>query len=298
MSEHPTDHLVERAVRRMRTPRAAGLGTAPSRVDLSGASAPALQQRPSVTIETLSRAGAITVTGRRTRAGEEWQIVAQTLQRRQLTVSAGSLGTALMVTSSRPREGKSYCSLNLAVTMAQGGRSDVLLVDVDEKPGNLTDVLGLADRPGLHDLMTDRTLDPLGVITPTAVKGLDLLTIGRGGEGGGGTGNGATGRMQGCGRDISRDLVTILDHVARQQPDRLLILDTAPCLASSDAASLAPHVGQIVMIVEAERTQQGELESAIGLLSTCETISLVLNKARTGTTGHFGSYYDLYGKGW
>ena len=293
MNDHPTDHLVERAVRGRRIPEAAWLGTAPTGLDRpvredagppGGGAGSALQQRLPVDVGTLVKAGAVTVASRRTRAGEEWQIVAQVLQRRQLTVSGGRLSSALMVTSSRPREGKSFCSLNLAVTMTQRGSADVLLVDLDDKPGNLTDLLGLSDRPGLHDLMTSRMLDPDAVVTPTAVRGLDLLTIGGG-------------REDCDGRGISQDLVTILGSMAQQRPDRLLILDMAPCLANSDAASLAPHVGQIAMIVEAERTQQGELEAAIELLSTCETISLILNKTRTGITGHFGSYYSLYGKG-
>ena len=88
----------------------------------------------------------------------------------------------------------------------------------------------------------------------------------------------------------------ILERIARRDPDRLLILDTAPCLASSDAAALAPHVGQIAMVVEAQRTQRGELDSALDLLASCETISLVLNKARAGNNGRFGSYYDRYGR--
>jgi hypothetical protein len=61
-------------------------------------------------------------------------------------------------------------------------------------------------------------------------------------------------------------------------------------MASSDAAALAPLVGQIVFVVEANNTQQGEIEAALSTLSTCPRISLLLNKSDSLATEHFGSY--------
>ena len=62
---------------------------------------------------------------------------------------------------------------------------------------------------------------------------------------------------------------------------------------SSVPGVLALHVGQIVFVVEAEQTTQAGVDAALGLLSTCNNIYLLLNKApATGEIDNFGAYYD------
>ena len=80
------------------------------------------------------------------------------------------------------------------------------------------------------------------------------------------------------------------EELTQRLPDHYLIIDTPPCMASSDAAALAPLVGQIVFVVEANNTQQGEIQAALSTLSTCPRISLLLNKSDSLATEHFGSY--------
>jgi protein-tyrosine kinase len=74
-----------------------------------------------------------------------------------------------------------------------------------------------------------------------------------------------------------------------------MVLDSAPCLATSDAATLAPIVKQIALIVEAERTQRGDLEATLELLRPCQNITLILNKVRIDTKEEYGDYY-YYGE--
>ena len=88
----------------------------------------------------------------------------------------------------------------------------------------------------------------------------------------------------------SREMGALLDEMARRFGDRYTIIDTPPCMASSDAAALAPLVGQIVFVVEAYNTQQAEVEAALSVLSACPQISLLLNKSDTQASEHFGSY--------
>ncbi len=295
MTDLAAPHLIERAVKRMRQRRAPDaddvLLEPADRAVVPARTAPAVR----LELDALRRAGIAVLGEGRSRAAEEWRIIADMLQRRQQAAYGRSLPGALMLTSSRPAEGKSFCALNLAATIARGGSAAVLLVDLDDKPDSLTGLLGLAGQPGLHDLVTGQgagqgTGQGTGqaaafedVVVATAQPNLSVLPIGRPVE-------------AERGRGVTRAAITVLERIARRDPDRLLILDTAPCLASSDAAALAPHVGQIAMIVEAQRTQRGELDSALDLIATCETISLVLNKARSGTTNRFGSYYDRYGR--
>jgi protein-tyrosine kinase len=60
---------------------------------------------------------------------------------------------------------------------------------------------------------------------------------------------------------------------------------------------LATHMGQIVMVVEAERTSQEALKEALSQIESCEVIGMVLNKATSvlGNDNYYG-YYGSYGK--
>lgn len=88
------------------------------------------------------------------------------------------------------------------------------------------------------------------------------------------------------------DMTALLTELTHRFSDRFVILDTPPCMVSSDAATMAPLVGQIVFVVEAYRTQQDEIEASVGMLNACPRISLLLNKSAQ-VSAHFGSYrYD------
>jgi Mrp family chromosome partitioning ATPase len=89
-------------------------------------------------------------------------------------------------------------------------------------------------------------------------------------------------------------MALLMAEMTRRFADRYIIIDTPPCMASSDAAALAPLVGQIVFIVEAHHTQQVEIEASLSMLSACPRISLLLNKSDTMAGEHFGSYEYYY----
>ena len=92
----------------------------------------------------------------------------------------------------------------------------------------------------------------------------------------------------------SNQMAMLMSEMTHRFGDRYIIIDTPPCMASSDAAALAPLVGQIVFIVEAHHTQQMEIESSLSMLSACPRISLLLNKSDTMSGEYFGSYNYYY----
>ena len=83
-------------------------------------------------------------------------------------------------------------------------------------------------------------------------------------------------------------------RLGRRDGNRVVLLDAAPCLSTSDPAALAPVVGQILMVVQAERTQREEVESALELLQACPSIMLVLNRAHPWNRHTFGGYSSDY----
>ncbi|HXC11879.1 MAG TPA: polysaccharide biosynthesis tyrosine autokinase [Stellaceae bacterium] len=181
----------------------------------------------------------------------------------------------VMITSSRPGEGKTFVSLNLAFAFASEREVKALLVDVDTHHSALNNILGLHDVKGLVDVLAG-TADLSATLVRTNIENLLVLPSGRGGP--------HVPELLSSSR-----MSALLDELTRRFPDRFIILDTPPCMASSDPVTLAPLVGQIVFVVEAHRTQQDEIEAGLSMLSPCPRISLLLNKSEQASA-HFGSY--------
>jgi Mrp family chromosome partitioning ATPase len=86
----------------------------------------------------------------------------------------------------------------------------------------------------------------------------------------------------------------VLDALTAHHPKRIVIFDSPPALMASPASILAGKVGQIVMVVRADKTTEAELREAIGLLSGCDNISLMLNGTGFTASGRrFGTYYGF-----
>ena len=182
----------------------------------------------------------------------------------------------IMVTSARPGEGKTFTALNLALAFASERSVKALLVDVDTQHSTVPEILGFEGQKGIVDVLAGN-LELPEVLIQTNIPNLMILPAGRGGP--------HVPELL-----SSPEMGALLDEMTQRLPDHYLIIDTPPCMASSDAAALAPLVGQIVFVVEANNTQQGEIEAALSTLSTCPRISLLLNKSDSLATEHFGSY--------
>jgi capsular exopolysaccharide synthesis family protein len=143
----------------------------------------------------------------------------------------------VLLTSARPSEGKTSVTLNLAITLAQSGRR-VVVVDADLRAGNCHTLLRLSNRYGLvHLLSDDLPLDT--VVQRTAVDGLYLIPRGAvppdpayllGSE-----------RM----REVLQSLRTRFD---------LVLIDTPPAIAVSDALDLSVQCDGVLLVLRAERT--------------------------------------------
>ncbi|MBN9562403.1 MAG: chromosome partitioning ATPase [Alphaproteobacteria bacterium] len=242
-----------------------------------------MRSTPAIDTAVLERAGMIDWSKGRSRVSEEFRIIQSHIMRTAFAPESTGQGLAnlVMVTSARPGEGKSFASLNLALSIARQRDHAVLLVDTDSKDESFGRSLGLVDTPGLLDLALDPRLNADDLITPTGFEKLSILPIGTKPE--------ASAELF-----ATRQMTRLIKDLARRYADRVVILDAAPCLSSSDPSTLAPIVGQIVLVVEAERTQRAELESALDLIQSCPTISLLLNKVQVTTSHTFGAYASSY----
>ena len=248
----------------------------------AGTGAPSLLAPPAISSEALEQAGMVLARNARSRISEEYRIVIGRVLRALKADSPGNgAQNVVMVTSARPGEGKSFSALNLAGSIAQHGNDKVLLVDLDAKLRPVSALLGVNDRIGFQDLVTNPSLRPEDLILQTALDNLSVLPVG-------------TRMSGGVDANATRPIPPTVTRLARRFPKHVIVLDAPPCLSTSDPHTIAPYVGQVVMVVEAERTQRSELEAAIDLVRVCPTITILLNKVRLTTSYTFGAY-DYYG---
>jgi len=247
---------------------------------VTGADRPVPLLRPqfSVVNAALARAGMVDWARNDARLADEFRIVqGQILQKMALSPAAApAQDNIIMVTSARPGEGKSFSSLNLAGSLASCSLRPVILVDADIKRHTLTTALGLAGREGLLNLAADLASDDADMLVATAIPLLRIMPIGL--------------RVPKDATISGRTLLNTLSHCARQHADSLIVLDTAPCLSSSEPSTLASLAGHIVMVVEAQQTQRAELEAALRLVSACPSVALMLNKVQINGSDTFGAY--------
>jgi protein-tyrosine kinase len=241
-----------------------------------------LQGGPAVDAVALERGGMVDWSRTRSRISEEFRLVQRQILRSAFGPGAEpGFSNLLMVTSARPGEGKSFTSVNLAGSIARQGDHHVLLVDADSKRDSFCYSLGLAEARGLLDLVANPKLDPAPLIVKTPIERLSILPVGRE-------------RERSAELFSTKEMTRLIQSLGRRYADRLLILDAPPCLSTSDPAVLAPVVGQILFVVEADRTQRDEVEASLDLIQACQTITLVLNKQQISSRYTFGAYSSYY----
>jgi protein-tyrosine kinase len=277
-------------------PRMLGQAAVLDRPEESAASPPPLGPRPgladpaagmlqgpvSIDAVSLERAGMVDWSRTRTRISEEFRLVQRQIIRSAFGPGAEpGFSNLLLVTSARPGEGKSFMSTNLSGSIARQGDHHVLLVDADSKRDSICYSLGLAQARGLLDLAANPKLDPAPLIVKTPIERLSILPVGRE-------------RERSAELFSTKEMTRLIQSLGRRYADRLLILDAPPCLSTSDPAVLAQVVGQILFVVEADRTQRDEIEASLDLIQACPTITMVLNKQQISSRYTFGAYSSYY----
>ncbi|MBA3838271.1 MAG: exopolysaccharide biosynthesis protein [Zymomonas sp.] len=214
---------------------------------------------------------------------EEFRLIKRQLllTARAVAATQGDRARAILVGSANANEGKTYCAINLALSIAAERDTEVVLIDADvAKPGVLA-ALALEDRPGLLDALADPNAAIEDYLVPTDVPHLTLLPAGS-------RSNHDTELL------ASRRTPELLGALLASDPRRIVILDTPPALAASPAATLALNVGQVLLVVRADATSDTDLRAAVSLLNGCEHIQLALNAVTLMPGGHrFGSYYGI-----
>jgi protein-tyrosine kinase len=188
-------------------------------------------------------------------------------------------GERILICSAHPNEGKTFCAVNLALSMAQEKDNRVLLVDADFAKPSVLNRLGIESGRGLMDALADPLIDVEDLVIATDIPGFSVLPAG-------------AQTNQDTEYLAASRTGEVIDQLTLHDPARIIIFDSPPALAASPASVLALLVGQAVMVVHADVTTDSALRDALSLLSGCENIQLMLNRAKFSPTGRkFGSYY-------
>ncbi|WP_159628341.1 XrtA-associated tyrosine autokinase [Massilia puerhi] len=226
-------------------------------------------RRVQLDLARMREQGMVTAAGGRTNLLEEFRVIKRPLLKRAFAERAPhkNPGNLIMITSSLPGEGKTYSSINLAMSIAMELDHTVLLVDADVARPSVMRTLGLPAQRGLMDILVDDSIDVSDVLLRTNVETLAILPAG-------------TSTPHATELLASSAMTALVHELAHRYPDRVIIFDSPPLMLTSESRELASHMGQIVVVVEAQTTTQHAVKEALHRLEGFENVNLIYNKTR------------------
>jgi len=188
----------------------------------------------------------------------------------------------IMVTSSTENEGKTYSAINMAMSIAMEKDRRVLLIDADVAKPSHHNYFDVEMNDGLTDLLMDRVKDVSQIIYQTNIPSLSLMFAG-------------TQTEHATELFASNAMEDFVDELSKRYDDRVIIFDSAPLLLTTEASVLASIMGQIIFVIEAEKTSHEMVKSSLGMLSN-RIVLLLLNKMRGSNKlagyGYYGKYEE------
>ncbi len=299
--------LIEQAAQRLEQLRRAGVvvpetgGAAPqaaaqvpSVVDKQGPATEAHEARDEVVISSrrveldlamLESTGIVTPNAPRSHIADEYRVIKRPLISNAMGRGAAALahGNLIMVTSAVSGEGKSFTSVNLAMSIAAELDHTVMLVDADVARPSILRMLGLPDGPGLLDLLEGKA-QMSGVLMRTNIDKLTILPSG-------------TPHARATELLASDAMRLLLNDISERYPDRIVIFDSPPLLLTTEARVLATQMGQVILVVQADNTLQVDVQHALATIESCPVKMMLLNKVRAEAKGKYGYGYG-YGHGY
>ncbi len=243
--------------------------------------------------EKLADAGMIVPGAAVTALAEEFRLVKRQLLNTVRAIRAqdgeanGDRARMILVSSAKPNDGKTFCAINLALSLAAERDVEILLVDADFAKPDILARLGAAEGPGLLDVLNGTIASAEDCILDTDVPQLSVLPAG-------------TRSVADTELLASARAHAVLDGLAAANPRRIVIFDSPPILAASPASVLAGHVGQVMLVVRADKSSEGDLREAVALLDACDQVQLVLNSVSFQPGGRryagYGAYYGEPGQ--
>ena len=223
--------------------------------------------------------------GERTPVSESFRRIKRHILTNVSNPDAPSGSNLVMITSSMPKEGKTFCTINLAISLAMEMDRRVLLVDADVLRPSVSASLGIKTvEKGLMDVLLDG-IELADVLCNTNIEKLSLLPAGR--------------RHSHASELLASDAMrAMLKEMAERYSDRIIIFDSPPLLATTESCVLASLMGQVLVVVEAGRTAEATLKEALSRINSNNVVGVLLNKGGAPGAGLYGGYGYGYGYGY
>jgi protein-tyrosine kinase len=249
-------------------------------------SSPSAARRVDLNLNAIAASGLLVPSQTSTLLASEFRVIKRPLLANAMGKGTSPIrnGNLIMVTSALPGEGKSFTAINLAISIAMEMDNTVMLVDADVARPSVLSMLGLPPAKGLLDVVTANSLDISGVLLRTNIEKLSILPSG-------------TQHQRATELLASDAMVRLLDDMAKRYPDRIIIFDSPPLLPTTEARTLATHMGQVVVVVQAGETLQGAVKDALSTIAACPLKMMVLNQAKQSVSERYGYGY-AYGYGY
>lgn len=185
----------------------------------------------------------------------------------------------VMITSSLPGEGKTFTSLNLALSLAAERGMQVLLLDADVIRPTVSNVFKSVPREGLTDILSGTGASVADVMC-RCVEVPNLAVI-------------FSGKARADSPELvsSKRMLDLCADLSKRYNDRIIVIDTPPVLASPEPATLASYVHQLIMVVAANQTDRQQLRASLEAVSSCKNVSLLFNKAPKWDKTEYRAYY-------
>jgi protein-tyrosine kinase len=288
--------IVERAIEKLKRQNPAHPGLAPARpVGSIVQDIPAVDgdqtlptnvnaRRVVINRDALREAGYLPESSRERRFADHYRQIKRPLIAKAAMAESGALSSrVIMMASALPGDGKTFTSINLALSMARERDISVILVDADIPKPHVSRIFGVDAEPGLMDALSDPNIDMDSLLLPTDIGSLSILPAGTPKEG-------AT-ELLSSGR-----MAAAVNRLLSRSQRRILLLDSPPLLVSSESRAIAALAGQVVLVVRSGTTPRQAVLDAVEQLGKDKSVSLVLNQGRVGFGG-YGSYgeYGDYG---
>ena len=215
--------------------------------------------------------------GENSAAAAAYRILRARLLRRVRTHGWTTIG----VTSATPDDGKSLTVLNLGISLAREGNSEVVLLDLDLRDPSLCQYLGLSPPGALQDYFARRS--PASEMFFSI--GVDNLLVAA-----------ATERTDRASELLgSREFDDLIQYIKRRCAKPIILIDLPPVLVTDDVLVVAPKIDALLFVAAEGRTRRTDLEKALGLLSEYPMAGMVLNCALEAGLAYGYGYGYGYG---
>lgn len=228
-------------------------------------------------IENLSQRGFLVDNANRKSVNEEFRQIKRKLLTNAFGLASKTLNHSnlIMISSSKPNEGKTFVSINLALSIALEQDKTVLLIDADVLRPSIDRELGFETDSGLIEYLLGEEDDISNTICSTNIEKLKIIPAGQ---------------PHYLSNELlaSDRMVSLASELANRYPDRIVIFDSPPLIGVSETLVLANLMGQALIVVEESKTLLADINKATENLNEDLAIGLILNKA-------IRSHKDLYG---